>query len=670
MTTTLAAPADDGRPDVDKWLKATTPEHPFYRWPADKAGLERLLKRLGPEGVEQMFRAREQSLALIAADPWRNGILLDHWHHADLLLGKTEPTPENWNRDLPDLERLVGKVVLPESLKASLPVSLLALLGGNRSAKSQYCAKTVMDDLVKFPETEIVCFAETFDASRKTQQAVLWEYLPPELKALNGKRDRRGIYYVSYDLKGGFGLNQLILPNRSKLTFRTYDQDIKDIEGWPVGNKRFRTAAFWLDESAPLRVVETVHRRADYYGAYVLWSFTPVNGITPAVREVVNETCEVLATLPSELLPDRVNVPKCPKGHMPYLQRSTRPGALVLYFHSILNPFGTRQGTFYDGVKRRCQGASPAIVMRIAYGYCVDTVSKKFPQFGAVHIIDESQLPEDGTNYQIVDPHTNRPFFSLWWRVAPGNPSTHYIWADWPNVEEFGEWAVPTDTAVSDGIRKGWDGDAGPAQRELGYGIVDFKKAFLAVERIPGCDPDKLKDPQAKKILREAIAALQAQGLKESEIADAVARMDLRLPVAMRFMDPRGGSAPMLEDVGGTTVLHLFDELNVDPRTKEVIAPSMVFHDARGPKEEMGLKIIDELLRYDLNKPLAPGFNAPRLYVSKRAAQVIWALSNYTGRGGESGACKDPVDVVRYGALLDLEYVKPGSRQYKKGGER
>ena len=92
--------------------------------------------------------------------------------------------------------------------------------------------------------------------------------------------------------------------------------------------------------------------------------------------------------------------------------------------------------------------------------------------------------------------------------------------------------------------------------------------------------------------------------------------------------------------------------------------------DARGPKEEMGLKIIDELLRYDLNKPLAPGFNAPRLYVSKRAAQVIWALSNYTGRGGESGACKDPVDVVRYGALLDLEYVKPGSRQYKKGGER
>lgn len=668
MPDTLTAPPSEALP-LD--LLKVTP-HPLWPWPVQsEAGLREALRRIGEERLRLAHTAREQAIAAADAergDPFRHGFRLDHWHHADLLLGRSS----DWDRPLPFLEKLVGKVVIPEDIRAQCRVeSLLALLGGNRSAKSYYCARVVMDDLVKYPGTTIICFAETYQNSRETQQLYLWELLPKEFKKLNGKRDPKGVYYISYDLKGGFGLNQLILPNKSKVLFMTYEQSPQHIEGLPVGNKYHRTVAFWLDENAPLPFMEAAQRRASYHGGLALWSFTPVDGVTPAVREVMNEGCQTLVSLPAELLPrDRVHVAGCPPGHMPYIQRSTRPGAMVMYFHTILNPFGNLKGPFYLAVKERCQGKSAGIIMRLAYGYCADTILRAFPRFDAVHIIEESQLPERGTNYQLVDPHQSRPFFSLWWRVAPGDPPTHYVWADWPDADTFGEWAVPTEKRPSGESRRGWDGDKGPAQRPLGYGIVDYKRAFLAVETVRGSDPDQVADPQARALLRQAVDSMKSQGFTTDEITRHLALHPVRLPIEARLMDPRGGHAPSLEDVGGTTMPRMFAEEDRDPQSGAVIAPPMIFTDARGVKESMGLNLISELLRYDADRPLAPGFNAPRLYVTRRAAQVIWALNNFTGMGGEDGACKDPIDCLRYGALADLQYMNPTAKQYKKGGEK
>ena len=66
-----------------------------------------------------------------------------------------------------------------------------------------------------------------------------------------------------------------------------------------------------------------------------------------------------------------------------------------------------------------------------------------------------------------------------------------------------------------------------------------------------------------------------------------------------------------------------------------------------------GISHVNELLSFDESQPVVPLHNEPRLFVSEEAQQVVWALQNYTGRGGEEGACKDVIDLLRYMAQDD-----------------
>lgn len=83
----------------------------------------------------------------------------------------------------------------------------------------------------------------------------------------------------------------------------------------------------------------------------------------------------------------------------------------------------------------------------------------------------------------------------------------------------------------------------------------------------------------------------------------------------------------------------------------------MTIHLGSAGDIEEGLGQINELLCWNKEKPYDPVMNAPRLYVSERCQQVIWALANYTGRAGATGAAKDFVDVVRYAVMGDLQHV-------------
>jgi hypothetical protein len=40
---------------------------------------------------------------------------------------------------------------------------------------------------------------------------------------------------------------------------------------------------------------------------------------------------------------------------------------------------------------------------------------------------------------------------------------------------------------------------------------------------------------------------------------------------------------------------------------------------------------------------------------------VIYALQEWTGRDGKTGACKDPIDVLRYLVLSGAGHVEDGS---------
>jgi hypothetical protein len=54
--------------------------------------------------------------------------------------------------------------------------------------------------------------------------------------------------------------------------------------------------------------------------------------------------------------------------------------------------------------------------------------------------------------------------------------------------------------------------------------------------------------------------------------------------------------------------------------------------------------------------------------VCEDCAQVIWALTNYTGKSGEAGASKDVIDTLRYMAGAQLLPVDSTTFGSKGGG--
>ena len=77
-----------------------------------------------------------------------------------------------------------------------------------------------------------------------------------------------------------------------------------------------------------------------------------------------------------------------------------------------------------------------------------------------------------------------------------------------------------------------------------------------------------------------------------------------------------------------------------------------------------------DLLRFEPTKPVVRFLNCPRLFVCEDCQQVRWAMENYTGLGGEKGACKDFVDLVRYMAVSDLRHIEAGGTVETRGGMR
>jgi hypothetical protein len=77
----------------------------------------------------------------------------------------------------------------------------------------------------------------------------------------------------------------------------------------------------------------------------------------------------------------------------------------------------------------------------------------------------------------------------------------------------------------------------------------------------------------------------------------------------------------------------------------------MWFTPAAGLRLEEGVNIINDWFSYDQNQPISV-VNQPKLYISEDCINTIWCIREWTGLDGEKGASKDPVDCMRYLAVM------------------
>lgn len=587
---------------------APTP-HPLMPLPT-VAEMEDILKLPnGDEELAEFYRLREEKIALASdppqGEPFYHGFELDHWADADRLLGED--------------------------------IILLMVFGGNRSSKSEYAAKRIVQAAMAHENMVQFCLHESMESSIGTQQKYIWRYLPTSIRRLNDRRNP--IYKIKYTQAGGFTEGKVVFPNRSELYFLSYKQDPGAFEGWELGAVDAPAVGVWADENMPLPWLNMLKLRLASRRGKCIWTFTPVRGMTPTIKELVGAAPQTLQSRFAELLPDRVNVTGLPVGHMPYIQQPHfRPGRLI-YFHSDLNPFGHH----YEQIKKLCEGMPSEYIERRAYGFARDTGARAFPLFGEQNIVKQAQLPDVGSNYMITDPAGSRNWAVLWVRVTPGNPPEYYIYREWPDAQRYGEWAI---TAANPNK---YDGEKGPAQNPLGYGIVQYKNLFLNEEKV-------WKDQPQVDPYRKALAGkLKTESSTQEKIDD-------------RLIDPRAGRNQHAAEKGGTCLIDELAKEHRHEKTGELLAPRLFFAPASGVDIQEGITAINTLLWWEKEKTLMPVVNAPRLYVADNCLQLIWAMSNWTGLDGEHGACKDMIDCLRYMALGELQYRGEGTLRTKGGG--
>lgn len=428
--------------------------HPILITPTTD-DIRRLTEKVGAERVAEILTLREDKILAEKTDPYRHGFDLPHWKEADELLKENN-------------EFLV--------------------LGGNRASKTEWAAKRTVQTLINTKDARVWCLHTTNQSSIQMQQSVIYKYLPNEYKELKKNK----IQNVAYTQKNGFSDNTFILPNKSQCFFMNYAQKRDVIEGGEVD-------LIWCDELVPMDWIETLRYRLVTRSGKLVITFTPISGYSSVVKEYVSGA-KFIEHKPSELLPDTINVMGSPKGMMPYKAKSHVRPAAVMWFHSQLNPFNP-----FEQLKKTLAGKKSYEIKIRAYGWADNVTGNQFPRFNPdINVIKPEVIPDEGTNYMVVDPAGARNWFMLWARVTKNGDI--YIYREFPDSSE-GEWALPSSAP---------DGRMGTAQRNnAGRSIEEYKDLILTLE-----DGEDICD---------------------------------------RYIDPRAGGTKTVTDDGGITLIDLLD---------------------------------------------------------------------------------------------------------------
>lgn len=559
-----------------------------------------------------------------------------------------------------------------EHLGFSRPAPVLLVNGGNRGGKSQWASHRTMRILQLRKSARAWALHSTMPMSRQYQQPLFYGYLPASLR---GKDIKSKTTYIAYKQKTGFSEEQFVLPPMepgaagSDCVFKSYDQDRTGIEG---GNLEI----VWPDELVPADWIETLEFRIAEKNGWMPITFTPVNGYNDTVSlfqtgaEVVKEstaflipkdggepdvaralglTPEELAEVAAAQREGRASLfPQCrPQNCDEWLTGGTGQAAVpegrefetvprvmkcvdekgkraVVFFYSSDNPYGNPKEIW-----NFLSGKPADFVKERFYGFATKQQAGRFPKFALkVHVVDPSEIPALGTNYQQVDPCSGRNFYMLWFRVTPEHV---YVYREWPGpfyirgAGVLGPWALPDPKKA--------DGKQGPAQATLGWGLRDYKRAIAEIEQWKGV----LEIINAGEPSNE-----QIDSWNEHDGAEEV--------IQNRKIDARFASTPHVDKDRPTTLITDAEEIN------------LFFDAARGDDIAHGIQKINDLLNYNDEKPV-DYFNKPRLLISKDCPNLIFALQTWTGKDGQKGASKDPIETLYRFATDDCPYLGDQSDQ-------
>ncbi len=580
-------------------------EHPILKLPtAEQLGALLKLPN-GPQALLDMLTKRQKRIKDSLMDPLRYGFKLKSWEDADALLqGRKD----------------------------------ICVLGGNRSSKSEWAAFTCVQKL-KQPGKIVWCLSTTAKTSQRDQQKLIWKYLPPEWKNLKKTLTTR----ITYNAKDGFADNAFVLPNGSECQFMNYKQDRDVIEGGQVD-------LWWGDEMIPVDWVVTLRgRTVDRHGQGIV-TFTPVRGASATVAEYITGA-KVTATETCELLPDQQCWPGLPHGKVPYILQCLNPEHAVIFFQSKYNVF-----IDYNELKKLWAARSRSDILIRLHGVTDKRSGNIFPRFGVHNIIPHGKIPAEGTNWHFMDFAWNRKWFMIWLRVWEINGKKRiYLYREWPDFETYGEWAVPSEKP---------DGERGPAQETLGYSINDYKRLMWQLEG------NELKREEAERSAPplpgplphsanggEGAGARPSGGQDKDGSWGHSPHRGTGEVIFKRLGDPRSGAVQSVQTDEVTTILDMLNEPGEDGLDIEV---HPVQADGTRSKIVEGVNLVNQWLEYDDEQPIGLE-NEPILYISDRCRNVIECMKLWTGQGGEKGASKDPIDLLRYAAVTDIEYFPEGS---------
>jgi phage terminase large subunit-like protein len=644
---------------ADLWATLGATPHPVAPLPEAE-----FLRTQPVAALLDYLNLREETIHRMAADPCRFGFEPFLWKILDAVCGfpwldhpeaAVLAEPLAARRAALRAEKAWCLRVRRLLLRQDEPVKVLLLQGGNRGGKSEWAAARVNRLLFHAPHKRAWCLHQNAQMSRDYQQPLVYKYFPAELKTEKGIR--KGTTYIAYKAQTGFPDEKFTLPNASDGVFKYYEQNIKSIEGGELD-------VIWCDELVPASWIETLKARVATRAGWLLITFTPVDGYSSTVKMFLDRAQTTRESIAYILPKDGgaplfelalqgedphawIGEPLAAAGHeaatgqppappgreferVKRIMRTSDRRTAIFFFHSFDNPFGNPRELW-----ALYANATAEMKRMRFYGEAQKLAAGKFPRFGAAHIVSKDKIPRRGTRYYVMDPCSGRNWAMLWALVERA-PSGRRIWIyrEWPcpgvyvpGVGDLGAWAEPGDKH---------DGERGPAQRPLGWGLIRYRQEIHRLEGRPAWADDK---PEIEKPFQwdqddapEYTTPRRRQRREHREGEE----------IYERLIDSRFAATPSLTREGQTTLLEECDKIGLE------------FRPASGRDIQEGIDLINDALHYREAEPLGP-LNEPGLFVAEECANVIFALQNWTGEDGQHGACKDFVDLVRYLLLADPE---------------